>query len=112
MAEFGGNQPGPTMAFMDTGRGVPSPHGPQPLGQDAEVLEILHGQRQQAEGRLEAHQAELHEQMNYHEQEIARAKRVIAACSAAIAELETKPTMTQPRSDFQTRAMREPPGFA
>lgn len=85
MAEQGLNNPG--LARMDSGRDVPRPHEPQPLGQDNELLMNLQEQNDRAQQRLEAHRAELSEQVAYHEQEIERAQRVIAACESAAGQL-------------------------
>jgi hypothetical protein len=74
--------------MFDTGRPVTGPHEPTRLGADDEMREFIAAQHDAAANRLNAHRDELEEQTNFHEHEMARARRVLAACEAAMRELE------------------------
>lgn len=92
-------------APLDSGIHVSGPHDPQPFPADQSMREGLLQEREAALLRRDAHARELEEQTAHHRDEIDRAERVVAACTAAITELDGP--ADKALSDLQRSGMQQ-----
>ena len=110
MAEYGipytpGSDADMPDVTLDTGSGVPGPHDPQGVSLDGGLIADVRQRLDLALRLREAHAKELAEQQAFHQYEIERCGRVIAACNAALREVDPE---DQPQT--ATEAQMHPPG--
>lgn len=90
---------------MESAMGAPAPEP-----QDHRLREQLIAEREEAASRRDGLLQEMEAQRSYHEREIDRCERVVAACTAALDTLEPTKMAVPPPPDYNSARAQQAQG--